>query len=113
MVVITDIKHCLFDNYDKTIIGICTSCDEYVELKIQAGIFLSAVFVATVLLGRSVSVFEIQKCIYYVMFISPIDGHDLQNGFSVEEKGLFIHTHACLHTHTHTHTHTLSLSDSR
>lgn len=56
VVIIASVKSCLFDNYDKSIVGICAPCERYIELKIQAGIFLSAVFVATVILGRSVSV---------------------------------------------------------
>lgn len=54
-VVVLDIRSCLFDNYDKTVFGICTSCDQFIETKISSSILLFTVFCATVLLGRHVS----------------------------------------------------------
>lgn len=53
LVVIAEVRHCLFDNYDKSVFGICTSCHDYTQSKTTAGIFLCAVFIATVILGRS------------------------------------------------------------
>ncbi len=54
-VVVLDIRSCLFDNYDRTVFGICTSCKQYNETKISSTILLFTVFCATVLLGRHVS----------------------------------------------------------
>lgn len=54
-VVVVGTRSCLFDNYDKTIFGICTSCDQFIETKIYSSILLSTVLCATVLLGRHVS----------------------------------------------------------
>lgn len=53
-VVVLDVRSCLFDNYDKTIFGFCTSCDQFIETKISSSILLFTVFCATVLLGRHV-----------------------------------------------------------
>lgn len=58
IVVISVIRPCLFDNFDKSVYGICTSCSEFVESKIEAGVLLAALFVATVILGRSVSLWS-------------------------------------------------------
>ena len=54
-VVVLDVRSCLFDNYDKSVFGFCTSCDDYIETKISSSILLFTVFCATVLLGRHVS----------------------------------------------------------
>lgn len=53
-VVVIDIRSCLFDNYDKTVYGLCTSCNQFIETKISSLILLLTVFCATVLLGRHV-----------------------------------------------------------
>lgn len=56
VLVITVIRPCLFDNFDKTVYGICASCNnEFVGTKVEAGILMAGLFVATVFLGRSVS----------------------------------------------------------
>ena len=57
IVVVNAIRPCLFDNFDKTVYGICRSCNEFVEIRVEAGVLLAALFVATVILGRSVSVY--------------------------------------------------------
>ena len=54
IVVISAVNPCLFDNFDKAVYGICTHCNEFVETKVEAGVLLAALFVATVILGRSV-----------------------------------------------------------
>ena len=54
-VVVLDFRSCFFDNYDKTVYGICTSCDLYIETKVSSTILLFTVFCATVVLGRHVS----------------------------------------------------------
>jgi hypothetical protein len=51
--VIHGTRRCLFDNYDKSVYGICRSCAEYPELKGMATIVLVGLFIATVLLGRN------------------------------------------------------------
>ena len=56
IIVVSVIRPCLFDNFDKTVYGICRRCNEFVEIKVEAGVLLAALFVATVILGRSVSV---------------------------------------------------------
>ena len=56
VIVISVIRPCLFDNFDKTVYGICTHCNEFVEIKVEAGVLLTVLFLATVLLGRSVSI---------------------------------------------------------
>ena len=56
IIVISVIRPCLFDNFDKTVYGICTSCTEFMEIKVEAGVLLVVLFLATVFLGRSVSV---------------------------------------------------------
>ena len=56
IIVVSVIRPCLFDNFDKTVYGICRRCSEFVEIKVEAGVLLAALFVATVILGRSVSV---------------------------------------------------------
>ena len=55
IVVITSVRFCLFDNFDKNVYGICASCSEFIETKVEAGILLAGLFIATVILGRSVS----------------------------------------------------------
>ena len=56
IIVVSVIQPCLFDNFDKTVYGICRRCNEFLEIRVEAGILLAALFVATVILGRSVSV---------------------------------------------------------
>ena len=58
-VVVTEIRSCLFDNFDKTVFGICTSCDQFIETKTYSIILIFTVFCATVLLGRHVSILKI------------------------------------------------------
>lgn len=53
--VVVGVRSCLFDNYDKSVFGICTNCNEYIETKSSSSILLFLVFVATVMLGRHVS----------------------------------------------------------
>jgi hypothetical protein len=53
-VVVLDVASCLFDNYDKTVFGFCTSCDDFIETKVSSTVLLFTVFCATVLLGRHV-----------------------------------------------------------
>ena len=52
--VIAGARHCLFDNYDLNVFGICSACEQHVQSKVIAGIILAAMFLATVVLGRSV-----------------------------------------------------------
>ena len=54
-VVVLGTQSCLFDNYDKTIFGFCTSCDQFIETKTYSSILLFTVLCATILLGRHVS----------------------------------------------------------
>lgn len=69
-VVVIDIRSCLFDNYDKTIYGICTSCDLFIDTKTYSSILLFTVFCATVLLGRHVS--QISYSVdYVIMYTTP------------------------------------------
>ena len=67
-VVVLNIRSCLFDNYDKTIFGICTSCDEYIETKISSSILLFTVFCATFLLGRHVSPESSCRCVHVLIY---------------------------------------------
>ena len=56
IIVIVVARPCLFDNFDKTVYGICASCgNEFVSTKVEAGVLLAGLFIATVILGRSVS----------------------------------------------------------
>ncbi len=54
-IVAASVNACLFDNFDKTVYGMC-SCDQFIETKNSSIILLFIVFCATVLLGRHVSV---------------------------------------------------------
>ena len=56
IIVISTIRPCLFDNFDKTVYGICTSCNEFVETKVEASVLLATLFLAILFLGRSVSI---------------------------------------------------------
>ena len=55
MGVIAGASHCLFDNYDLTVYGICSQCEHHLQSKWTSGITLAAVLLATIILGRSVS----------------------------------------------------------
>ena len=56
LVVVLAISDCLFDNFDRSVLGVCMSCQVYVETKVASSILLSIVVVATIVLGRHVSV---------------------------------------------------------
>ncbi len=53
--IIAGSDHCLFDNYDLTVYGICAECESHPQSKWTSGVSLAAVLVATIILGRSVS----------------------------------------------------------
>ena len=73
IVVITGVRSCLFDNFDKTIYGICTSCNEFIETKVEASVLLVALFIATVILGRSVSVLPVIPRLHSVHTVCILD----------------------------------------
>lgn len=55
IIVVVGVRNCLFDNFDKTVFGFCTNCQQYEETKSSSAILLSAVLCATIVLGRHVS----------------------------------------------------------
>lgn len=54
LVVVLEISACLFDNFDKSVYGICMKCEVYQESKVASSILLAIVVVATIFLGRQV-----------------------------------------------------------
>lgn len=71
IIVVSVIQPCLFDNFDKTVYGICRRCNEFVEIKVEAGVLLAALFVATVILGRSVSMHMQAVLVGQLEYIRP------------------------------------------
>ena len=54
-IVIANTRHCLYDNYDLNVYGICSQCEGHPQAKWTGTIALGAVLLATIILGRSVS----------------------------------------------------------
>lgn len=65
LVVVLSISHCLFDNFDKSVYGICTKCDIYLESRTASSIQLAIVLVATILLGRHVCCLHLGLLTFY------------------------------------------------
>ena len=54
LAVVLNISSCLFDNFDKSVYGICMKCEVYQESKVASSVLLAIVVVATIFLGRQV-----------------------------------------------------------
>ena len=54
-IVIAYTSHCLYDNYDLNVYGICSSCESRPQEKWTGIVSLFVVLLATIILGRSVS----------------------------------------------------------
>lgn len=72
-IVVIGIRSCLFDNLDKNVFGICTSCDQFLETKVSSVVLLFILFCATVCLGRHVCI--LSCLLHAVSYLVQVDSN--------------------------------------